>query len=229
MDKNIFLVDADNTLLDFHASSILSLQKAFEHFSVVWKEEYGETFTRLNDELWESLERKEITRAELIATRFPRYLKMLGFDKIDGEKYNEIFLQSLSLLPVYVDGAQDFLLALRKKGRVYIVTNGTTSIQKSRFAICKLNDYADDVFVSETIGYNKPAPEYTAYVINHIDNFEKEKAVWIGDSLSADVKAANDAKITSIWFNPSKIAPNGEANPDFIVDNFDKILHILGI
>ena len=118
---------------------------------------------------------------------------------------------------------------LRKNGRVFIVTNGTTNIQKSRFEICGLNELVDGVFVSETIGYNKPAKEYTDYVLTHIDGFSKERAVWIGDSLSADIKAAKDANITCIWYNPDKKEVKEDEKPDFYVDNFDKILRILGI
>ena len=229
MIKDIFLVDAVNTILDFHASSLLSLKKSFEKFGVEWREEYGTEFTRFNDYLWERLERKEITRDELLSIRFPQYLKILGIDTVDGEEFNRVFLHTLSLTPVYIEGAQEFLKTLRKNGRVFIVTNGTTNIQKSRFEICGLNELVDGVFVSETIGYNKPAKEYTDYVLTHFDGFSKERAVWIGDSLSADIKAAKDANITCIWYNPDKKGVKEDEKPDFYVDNFDKILRILGI
>ncbi len=229
MKKDIFLVDADNTILDFHASSLLSLRKSFEKFGIEWQEEYGAEFTRFNDYLWERLERKEITRAQLLADRFPQYLAMLGIDTVDGEEFNRVFLHTLSVTPVYIEGAQEFLKKLKKHGRIFIVTNGTTSIQKSRFEICGLNELVDDVFVSETIGHNKPAKEYTDYVMTHIDGFSKDRAVWIGDSLSADIKAAKDANITSIWYNPDEKTAKEDEKPDFYVDNFDKIFRILGI
>ena len=57
--------------------------------------------------------------------------------------------------------------------------------------------------------------------------FQREKAVWIGDSLSADIKAANDAKIASVWFNPSKKSLSGVVKPDYIAHNFQEVLNIL--
>ena len=71
MEKDIFLVDADNTLLDFHSSSFLAIKESLASFSIDWQEEYAKIFTRLNDSLWEMLERKEITREKLIKIRFP--------------------------------------------------------------------------------------------------------------------------------------------------------------
>ena len=102
MKKDIFLVDADNTILDFHASSLLSLKKSFEKIGVEWREEYGTEFTRFNDYLWERLERKEITRDELLSIRFPQYLKILGIDTVDGEEFNRVFFHPLSLTRVYI-------------------------------------------------------------------------------------------------------------------------------
>ena len=58
---DIFLVDADNTVLDFHASSRAALKAAFESFGKAWTEEYAKKFSVFNDSLWERLERKELT------------------------------------------------------------------------------------------------------------------------------------------------------------------------
>ena len=116
---------------------------------------------------------------------------------------------------------------LNSLGRVFIVTNGTAWIQKSRFDIANLWEKAEKVFISHQVGFDKPAKEYTDHVINNIPNFIRENAVWIGDSLSADIKAANDAEITSIWFNPKKKSLSGLAKPNYIAESFEEILEIL--
>ena len=225
--KNIFLVDADDTILDFHGASAIALQKAFEENGVQWEEKYLTEFKKVNGGLWEALERKEITRKELMDTRFHRFLKHLGRTDLDADAFNSTFLKHLATHPIYIDGAEAFLTKLRTLGRVYIVTNGTAWIQKSRFDISNLWSYAEDVFVSDLIGYDKPAKEYTEFVLAHIPDFVKENAVWIGDSLSADIKAANEADITSIWYNRHKKAVEGEIIPDYVFENFDEILAFL--
>ena len=225
--KNIFLVDADDTLLDFHGASAIALKTAFIESGVAWEDRFLSEFKVINAGLWEALERKELTRKELMERRFHIFLKYMGMDSIDADAFNQIFLKHLATHPIYIDGAQEFLTELRKLGRVYIVTNGTAWIQKSRFDISNLWSYAEEVFVSDLIGFDKPAPEYTQYVINHIPDFCVENAVWIGDSISADIKAANDAKITSIWYNRHSKTLTGNILPDYTFVKFEEILTFL--
>ena len=163
---DIFLVDADNTVLDFHASSRAALKAAFESFGKAWTEEYAKKFSVFNDSLWERLERKELTREKLLGERFPLFLKMLGMEDVSGESFNEKYIGYLATHPVYMEGAENFLKELNGAGRVYIVTNGTYSVQKSRFDIARLWDYAEEAFVSEKIGFDKPNKAYTLSLIH---------------------------------------------------------------
>ena len=225
--KDIFLVDADDTLLDFHGSAQKGLRVAFAKCGLVWQEEYAKRFKEINDKLWESLERKELTRATLMRERFPLFLAALGLDSSIGETFNRHYLEYLANNPLYIEGAEEFLARLKTHGEVYIVTNGTEWIQKLRFTKSGLFEKANDVFISDAIGADKPAKAYTDYVVAHIENFDVSQAVWIGDSLSADIKAANEAGITSIWFNPNGKTGGGAAKPDYEAKNFDEILKIL--
>lgn len=224
-----FLVDADDTLLDFHASSAMALKAAFEKLGEAWREEYAEEFFSFNDMLWEKLEKKQLTRERLHRERFPVYLENLGIEDISGEEFNKEYLSYLASHPVYMTGAEEFLKALKGAGRVYIVTNGTYSIQKSRFDIAGLWKYVEDAFISEEIGCDKPGQAYIDYVLSHIPHFERKRTVWIGDSLTADVRAANDAEIDCIWFNPGNRDTDGKAFPDYEADSYREILELLQI
>jgi 2-haloacid dehalogenase len=225
--KNIFLVDADDTILDFHGASAIALKTAFIECGIAWEDRFLSEFKVINAGLWEALERKELTRKELMDTRFHIFLRHMGMDNVDANSFNQIFLNHLATHPIYIEGAQEFLVELRKLGRVYIVTNGTAWIQKSRFDISNLWSYAEEVFVSDLIGFDKPAPEYTEYVVHHIPDFSTENSVWIGDSLSADIKAANEAKITSIWYNRHKKTISGNILPNYSFETFEEILAFL--
>lgn len=225
--KNIFLVDADDTILDFHGASEIALKTAFIESGIAWKDRFLSEFKKINAGLWEALERKELTRKELMDTRFHIYLKYMGIEGLNADKFNQIFLNHLATHPIYIEGAESFLTELRKLGRVYIVTNGTAWIQKSRFDISNLWSYAEDVFVSDLIGFDKPAPEYTKYVMEHIPDFDKQNAVWIGDSISADIRAAKEAGITSIWYNRHNKTVAGDIIPDYSFNDFAEILAFL--
>lgn len=226
--KNIFLVDADDTVFDFHGPAEKAIEFAFNECGIEWKKElYAGIYRTVNNGLWESLERKEISRDELMDRRFPLFLSVLGIVDKDGRKVNERYIEYLSSHPVYFDGAESFLSWLRERGKVYIVTNGTESIQRERFTIAGLWEKTDGVFISQSTGYDKPDYRYTQFVSEHIEDFDKERAVWIGDSLSADIRAANDAGITSIWYNPKEKTLVGDNKPDYTVKSFAEIMQIL--
>ena len=102
-------------------------------------------------------------------------------------------------------------------------------MQKSRFDIALLCNYAEEAFVSEKIGFDKPDKSYTDYVVSRIPDFDKSRAVWIGDSLTADIRAANAADIVSIWLNPGSKDADGKAFPDYEARSYTEILEILQI
>ncbi len=225
--KNIFLVDVDDTILDFHGVSGAALRVAFQENGVEWQEELERAYRAFNASLWESLERKELTREELMRERFAWFFKKINREEVDGYAVNRSFIAYVSQNPAYICGAEEFLAKLSQMGRIFFVTNGTESIQRSRFDIARLWEKAENTFISQRVGFDKPAKEYTKYVIAHIMNFDKERAVWIGDSLSADVKAAKEANITSIWYNPYKKEANNGILADYVAVNFEEILQIL--
>lgn len=225
--KNIFLVDADDTVLDFHGVSAAALRNAFAESGIVWEDRFAIEYKKINEKLWEALERKELTRSELMDKRFDIVLEHLHIANVNGTEFNKKYLHYIATNPLYFDGAENFLKQLNKMGDVYIVTNGTAWIQDSRFEKSQLLKYAKQAFISERVGFDKPDKRYTQYIMDNIPNFQVDNAVWIGDSLSADIKAANDAGITAIWYNRYKKELKGDYKPDFITDDFEEILSFL--
>lgn len=227
MRYDIFLLDVDDTILDFHGAAIAAVQSAFETCSLEWKEGYAEEYTRFNASLWAQLERKEITRETLHATRFPRFLQLLGIENADGDTINALYEEFIMTRPQYFHGAKEFLTALNDRGRVYFLTNGTLRIQRARFDAADLWKYAKATFVSGEAGADKPAKQYTDYVLERIPDFAKERALWIGDSLTADIRAALDAKIDCVWFNPQGKVGRDDLIPTYEAKDYQQILQIL--
>lgn len=67
----------------------------------------------------------------------------------------------------------------------------------------------DEVFISDLVGYQKPDVRFFDHVMKQIPGFKVDDALVIGDSLSSDMKGANNAGIDCCWFNP-----NGMVNTD---------------
>ena len=225
--KDIFFVDVDDTILDFHASSDSALRYAFEKNQIAYNDHLASLYKIFNDSLWLGLEQKKITREQILSFRFTYFFESLDMKEVDGDAVNRDYLEYLSTHPIYFEGAEEFLKKLGKMGRIYFVTNGTEKIQKSRFEIANLYPYALNTFISQVAGFDKPSKGYVDYVLSNVEDYDKERAVWIGDSLSADVASAKVAGMTSIWFNPRKKQLKGEIIPDFQAENYEEILKIL--
>ncbi|MFQ7078410.1 MAG: HAD family hydrolase [Christensenellaceae bacterium] len=190
---DIFLVDADNTVLDFHASSRAALKAAFESFGKAWTEEYAKKFSAFNDSLWEMLERKELTREKLLDVFL--FLKMLGMEDVSGESSTRNISAILRrILSIWRD--RELLKAHNGAGRVYIVTNGILCAEipfRYRAALeLRRGSFRFEKRLDKL--------SYTDYVGPAFD-FDKSRGM-DRHSLTADIRAANAADIVSIWLNP---------------------------
>lgn len=59
-----------------------------------------------------------------------------------------------------MEGAEELLENLYGRYQMYLVTNGTLSVQKGRLKSASISHYFEDIFISEELGYNKPGIEY---------------------------------------------------------------------
>ena len=228
-----FLFDLDQTLLDFHASEYIGLKTVVNARGFEFTDECYNYFKVRNKELWLKLEKKEITRTQLFETRFRLLFEKLGADTagIDLLAVNDDFIIAMSRNGVPMEGASEFLHKLKesvKDARIYIITNGVVVNAMGRIKSTKLDKYLDDIFVSETIGYNKPAVEYFDTVLEKIGE-PKESCIVIGDSLSSDILGAKNAGITSCWFMPTDNTKKvrNEYNISYSAGSFDELYEAL--
>lgn len=221
--KDIFLLDADETILDFSRSEREAAARVFARHGVSPTKEVLGRYHEINDSLWKALERGEITREKLLVKRFALLFEELGVNA-DVEGVSEEYFSELSACGYLLDGAEVFLNQLSARGRIYIVTNGSAIVQKRRLADTGADAFADGVFISQEIGVYKPSPEYARYVEEHIPDYARERAVWIGDSLTSDMKCAESAGIDFILYAPQG-ATERCAHP--VARSYDELLSVL--
>lgn len=207
--KDIFLLDLDDTLLDFKRAERENLTRTLAAVDIVLDEELYAKFHRINEELWKLLERGGITRERLIVERFERLFEECGIIQ-DARQASRRYMENFLTICYPFEGAGDFLAELKRRGRVYIVTNGGARIQEQHVKDAGFEDLLDDVFISESIGFNKPSKEYADYVKTHIPHFEKERAVWLGDSQTSDMGCAKVAEVDFVLFSPAGAPPQYE-------------------
>lgn len=221
------LFDLDNTLLDFDKAEANALTKALGDAGMTVAEEILSRYNKINLEQWKLLEQGRMTREEVKIRRFK--LLFQEFDiKVSPQEVAEHYQTYLGQGHYFIEGAEEVLQKLSKKYRIYLVTNGTLSVQRGRLKSSGIEKYLQGVFISEEIGYNKPSIEYFNKCFAQIPDFKKENTVIIGDSLSSDIQGGINAGIKTIWFHrPQDLTENPQPKPDYEIRSLKSLLKML--
>ena len=201
-----FLLDADETILDFVRTSKECLKKALEKAGIECREYYFDEYKKANDQIWREYERGEITKQLLMTERFNRFFAAVGITA-DAHKINDLYFSAICKTGYLLGGADKFLSELKKRGKIYLITNGTPAAQYGRLDALGIRDIFDGIFISDEIGYAKPDKRFFEYVLNKTGLTQKQCFV-IGDSLTSDVAGARNAGIDCIYYNPTKKTEN---------------------
>lgn len=224
MKYEILLADVDDTLLDFHSAERNALIKTHENFNVSYNDKHLNTYSEINDSLWKAFERGEISSSDEIArVRFGLYFKKRGITAVDEIAFKQEYEKNLALSAFIFPDVFPALTEIKAKANLYLVTNGRTSIQKSRLALSGLDAIADGIFISELIGFKKPEEKYFDYVKDNIPGFDKTKALLIGDSLTADMPAHKLGIATCLIDRKNKYSNRTLDDVDYIINSFDEV------
>ena len=219
------LIDVDDTLLDFHLDEVTAISDTLLSFGIDPSEETVALYSSINRALWQALERGEVSREEVLVRRFERLFSALGRD-IDPVCARNAYEKRLSCGSGIIEGARELLAALHPKYSVYIISNGTVSVQTPRLERSGLLPYIDGVFLSERIGAWKPSEAFFRHVLSNIPERDKAKIIVIGDSLSADVRGGKTVGLKTCHFNPS-CKPVTDIIPDYTVTKLSEIPELL--
>ncbi len=228
LSYDILLMDADETLLDFCRSERYALQTTLAAHGVDMTDAMQEAYHDINRLLWEQLERGEITRDRLKVERFERFLATIDL-KMDAAAFNTAYMQAIGTKGFVFDGAVELLQILSKHYRISIITNGTASVQHTRFADSGLLDYIDDLFISEEIGADKPSTVFFDRVCESLGNPDRSRLLVIGDSLTSDIRGGIQSGIDTCWYNPSQKDCPAALTPAVQVASYAQLLAFLGV
>lgn len=223
MKYTTLLFDLDDTLMDFGKSEEYAIERLLEKYSVEVTESNKRLYSSINKAKWTALEKGEITRKELFATRFPDFFKALGVEA-DGAQANADYMSFLSQGRFVIDGAENICRELKKKYSMYIITNGARIVQQGRLKDLPLMQYFDGVFISEEVGFDKPKKEYFDHVFANISETDRSKVLVIGDSLNSDIAGAVNYGLDSCWINRGE---DRASDATFTVKNLDELYRLL--
>ena len=218
-------IDLDDTILDFLKAEEVALSKTLEHFNIPPTKETIQLYSKINDSLWKKLETGEMTREQILLKRFEMLFQELNAQG-DCSLVNDKYKENLSQGHWFIDGAEELLQSLYKKHNLYIVSNGTTSVQKGRIKSANIEKYFDGIFLSQDIGYNKPNVKFFEKCFEKIQDFDKNNAIILGDSVSSDIKGGINAGIKTCLFDPRNKF-SGDIKPDYIIQKLSEFSDIV--
>ncbi len=220
------LIDIDNTLLDFHKCSDEAMCLAAEEYGITFPENYFETFTKINNSLWEKIEKGELDRQGLFKIRWKLIFDAMEIDA-DGIAFEETFRGNIKACAIPVDGATEILPYLSEKYHVAVASNSEFAQQEKRLRKAEMLPFIKNIFTSEEIGFAKPSQGFFEACKKELPQFEKEEIILIGDSITADIEGAKNFGFKTCWFNYKKI-PDAECETaDYIVNDLIEIKNIL--
>ncbi len=220
------LFDADATLFDFKRSEHDAVKDCLAFARLPTTDDVIEKYSEINDGYWKMLERGEVTKAKLFVARWRDLLDYYGFD-FDAQKIADIYPLRLSERGYLIDGAEEICRKLYGRFHLYIVTNGFARVQHGRFDKSPLRKYFENMFISEEVGAEKPSLEYFEKVFASIPDFDREKTIIIGDSLTSDIRGGIAAGIDTCWYNPKQKASPENMNITYTVSDLSEIENIL--
>lgn len=225
---DILLWDVDGTLLDFIAAEKAAVQTLFREFGLgECTDEMVERYSRINKEYWERLERGELSKPEILVRRFADFFASEGLDASKAPEFNEQYQVRLGDTVVFCDDSYELLSSLRGRVKQYAVSNGTVVAQTRKLRRSGFDRLLDGVFLSEELGYEKPATEFFDRVFAAIGGPDRERVLIVGDSLTSDITGGNRAGIRTCWYNP-KGEPNlTAAHADYEIRDLHGILDII--
>ena len=224
----VILWDIDGTLLDFKKAEYAAIKKCFEIYNLgVCTDEMISRYSEINRSYWEKLERKEITKPEVLVNRFKDFFATENIQTDCAEEFNKEYQLQLGETICFCDNSYEILKKLKGKVKQYAVTNGTKIAQDRKLQKSGLIDIFDDVFISEEVGCEKPGIEFFEYVWKVIGSYEKDEIMIVGDSLTSDMQGGNNAGILSCWYNPKHLENNSGLKIDYELDDLQKIWGII--
>jgi YjjG family noncanonical pyrimidine nucleotidase len=197
------LFDADGTLFDYDRAERAALEQALAQIGVAFDPGHLATYRRINQALWQGVEKGEVTPSVVKVRRFELLLEAMQVAHSPAA-LSDGYLECLANCSELVEDAETVLGALHRKYRIAILTNGLTVVQRGRLARSVIRHHVSDIIISEEIGAAKPAKEFFDTAFARLGNPSKREVLMIGDGWVSDIQGAVEYGIDACWYNPGR-------------------------
>ena len=185
--------------MDFHAAEHAALRETLTEAGIEPTDAVCARYSAINDALWKALERGETTHAALKIARFAQLLAEYPAENVCAPRLALRYSHYLGTHADLMPGAEAFLCRLHGQMKIVLVSNGDSVIQRNRLFRCVFTPLLDTIVISSEKGVSKPDPRLIEIALAECGCTDKTEAVMVGDSATADIPAAVNAGIDSIF------------------------------
>jgi 2-haloacid dehalogenase len=219
-----FLLDADNTLLDYDRAEGEAFREAVASaLPGVPPQQARGAYARINAEHWARFERRLISSEELKLGRFRALLDFYGL-RADPARLSAAYLAALSAKAFFLPHAREVLEELSRRAALCLITNGLTTVQRGRIRKSDIGGFFSAILISEELGIAKPDPRFFLQAAKALA-LPCSELLCVGDNPSADIGGARAAGIEGCWYNPGGGAwPGPGEPPDRVIGDLRELL-----
>lgn len=223
------LWDIDYTLLDFVAAENYAMKRCFEILGIgTCTDEMVARYSCINHKYWEMLERGEITKQQTLEGRFHDFFEKEGLPADKAAAFNEEYQIRLGDHAVFLPHGRETIETLQHMGiRQYAVTNGTLTCQQRKIAKLHLDEIFIKAFISDEIGYEKPSVGFFDAVWQELGDVPADELLLVGDSLTSDMRGANNAHIPACWYNPHGAVNDKGVQIDYEIRDLAEVIELV--
>ncbi len=220
------LMDLDDTILDFRRCEAFALTKALEALGIALTPGVLSRYSAINDQHWKALERREISREEVLVGRFRVLFRELGITASPQEAQAH-YEEQLSRQHFFLPGAQALLEQLKGRYELDVISNGTAVVQDRRLAESGLEEVFTHIFISQRLGCDKPSPAFFDACFQAMPGKRREECLIVGDSLTSDILGGINAGIQTVWFNPRHMPAREDIPADWEISALQELPGLL--
>ena len=199
--KNVFF-DLDHTLWDFERNSALTFELLFNKYKLdIDINSFLKVYVPINLEYWRLYRNESISKEYLRFNRLNDAFKKLNID-VSSDLINKLSYDYIENLPKFnhlIDGAHELLLYLKKKYKLYLITNGFRNVQSNKLKNSGIGNFFLSIYDSESIGVKKPNPLIFNHALDDSGCIARE-SVMIGDSFEADIQGSLSVGMNAIHY-----------------------------
>ena len=220
------LLDLDDTILDFHKAERIALSKTFRDFGLEPTNEVLDLYHEINKWHWEQLELGLMTRDQVLVNRFGALFEKVGMT-VYPAACAKSYESNLGIGHYFLPGAEEAVKRLKEHYRLFLVSNGTATVQHSRLTSAGLYPYFEKVFVSQALGANKPSRAFFDACAAQFPGFDPQKALMVGDSLTSDILGGINAGMKTCWVCPPEAQGRPDIVPDYRIESLSQLPELL--